>query len=124
MLMERGDPIYIGEATKVADRYLELNFGREAAGGEGGHTGDGDARALELWLENEYGQRLTSAPQHSPVIVKARIRFMVDVADPSATLTIFNEEHRAVMIASTLNDQDRTRTLQPRRRARPPRVGV
>jgi ABC-2 type transport system ATP-binding protein len=108
MLMERGDPIYIGEATKVADRYLELNFGREAAGGEGGHTGDGDARALELWLENEYGQRLTSAPQHSPIIVKARIRFMVDVADPSATLTIFNEEHRAVMIASTLNDQDRT----------------
>ena len=30
LLLERGDPIYIGEPHEVADRYLELNFGRDA----------------------------------------------------------------------------------------------
>jgi ABC-type polysaccharide/polyol phosphate transport system ATPase subunit len=108
MLMERGDQLYVGEAHEVADRYLELNFGREADGAEGGHTGDGDARVLELWLENATGERLTSAAQHSPITIKARVRFMVDVADPSSSLYIYNEEHRAVTIASTLNENDRT----------------
>ena len=108
MLMERGKQLYVGEAHEVADRYLELNFGRDAGGAEAGHAGDGDARVLELWLENEAGERLTSAPQHSPLIVKARVRFMVDVADPSSSLYIYNDEHRAVTIASTLNEQERT----------------
>jgi ABC-type multidrug transport system ATPase subunit len=108
MLMERGNQLYIGEAHEVANRYLELNFGREAGGGEGGQTGDGDARVLELWLEDERGERLTSAPQHSPLTIRAQVRFMVDVIDPSSTLTIFNDEHRAVTIASTLNENERT----------------
>ncbi len=29
LLLERGDPVYLGEPHEVADRYLELNFGRD-----------------------------------------------------------------------------------------------
>jgi ABC-type polysaccharide/polyol phosphate transport system ATPase subunit len=109
MLLERGDQICIGDAHEVAERYLELNFGRDSGGADAdGHAGDGDARVQELWLENESSERLTSAPQHSPLTVRARVRFMVDVADPSSTLTILNDEHRAVTVASTLNEQEHT----------------
>ena len=34
LLLERGDPVYLGEPHEVADRYLELNFGRETAVGD------------------------------------------------------------------------------------------
>jgi len=102
MLLERGDPIYMGDPHEVADRYLELNFGREAAGSEEeGTVGDGDARVLALWLEGPDGQRLTNVAQHTTVTAKARVRFMVDMIHPSAGLFIYNEEHRAVMVAST-----------------------
>ena len=29
LLLERGDPVYLGDPQEVADRYLELNFGRD-----------------------------------------------------------------------------------------------
>ena len=29
LLLERGDPVYLGDPEEVADRYLELNFGRD-----------------------------------------------------------------------------------------------
>ena len=37
LLLERGAPVHLGEPHEVADRYLEINFGRdpEAAGAEG-----------------------------------------------------------------------------------------
>jgi ABC-type polysaccharide/polyol phosphate transport system ATPase subunit len=108
MLMERGNQICLGEAHEVAERYLELNFGRDSVRGGGGHTGDGDAQVQEVWVENEREERLTNAPQHSPLTVKARVRFMVDVSDPSSTLTILNDEHRAVTVSSTLKEHERT----------------
>jgi ABC-type polysaccharide/polyol phosphate transport system ATPase subunit len=108
MLLERGSQLHVGEPHEVADRYLELNFGREAQTGEDGHSGDGDARVVELWLENDEGVPLTNAPQHQPLTVYARVRFMVGVADPSASLYIYNEDHRAVTIASTAVENERS----------------
>jgi ABC-type polysaccharide/polyol phosphate transport system ATPase subunit len=108
MLMQRGNQICMGDAHEVAERYLELNFGRDATAAAGDHTGDGDAEVQEVWVENALGERLTSAPQHSPLTVKARVRFMVDVSDPSSTLTILNDEHRAMTISSSLTEHERT----------------
>jgi ABC-type polysaccharide/polyol phosphate transport system ATPase subunit len=109
LLLERGVPLYLGEPHEVADRYLELNFGREpSTEGEDGHRGDGDARVLELWLENAAAERLSSVPQQARVALKARVRFMVAVEDPSASLYIYNEEHRAITIASTAVQNERS----------------
>jgi len=104
LLLERGDPVYIGEPHEVADRYLELNFGRDPAATSGAspdRTGDGEARVIEVWIEDEDGVRLVAAPQHSRMTVKARVLFMVDLVDPAASLHVFNEEHQPMFFATT-----------------------
>ena len=111
LLLERGDPMYLGDPQEVADRYLELNFGRDpeaVAGVAGEHAGDGDARVLSVWLEDEAGEELTSAPQHQPITIKARVRFMSEVLDPSSGMIIYNEEHRPITIATTAFDHERS----------------
>ena len=111
LLLQRGNPVYLGEPHEVADRYLELNFGRDGQAIEAtgdGHSGDGEARVVEVWMERETGERLLSAPQHRRVTLKARVLFMVDVTDPSASVYVYNEEHRAVVIATTAVDNERT----------------
>ena len=105
LLLERGDPVYLGEPHEVADRYLELNFNREsdlavAAVGTS-RDGDGEARVLAGWVENARGERLSRAPQGEPVTLKARVLFMVDVVNPQASLLVLNEEHKMVLVATT-----------------------
>ena len=110
LLLERGEPVYLGEPYEVADRYLELNFGREPtvaiAGDE--RAGDGEARVTEVWLEDGDGNRLTAAPQQTRVTVKARVLCMVDLVDPAASLSIYNEEHQPMFHATTSFENERT----------------
>ncbi len=111
LLLERGKPVYLGEPHEVADRYLELNFGREPEVAQvtgDGHAGSGQARVAEVWLEDAEGERLTSVPQHHPVTLCARVTFSVDVDDPSTAVQIHNEEHRAVLVASTAVENERS----------------
>ena len=111
LLLERGDPVYLGDPHEVADRYLELNFGRDPQSmgvGAEERVGDGQARIVDVWLENEVGKRLSNVPQHEAVTLKARVSFTVNVSDPSASLYIYNEGHHAVVIATTWMDNDRT----------------
>jgi ABC-type polysaccharide/polyol phosphate transport system ATPase subunit len=111
LLLERGTAVYLGEPHEVADRYLELNFGRDPAAATrvpDGHSGDGHARIADVWLESEIGDRLANVPQHQPVALRARVLFMVDVTDPAASVYVYNEEHRAVLIATTAIDNERS----------------
>jgi ABC-type polysaccharide/polyol phosphate transport system ATPase subunit len=111
LLLERGSPVYMGEPYEVADRYLELNFGRDpsATGASvDGHTGDGEARVAEVWLESDDGERLTSVPQQEQVTLYARVEFMVDIEDPAASVFVYNEEHRAIVVATTAIDNERS----------------
>ena len=71
LLLERGDPVYLGDPEEVADRYLELNFGRDprSMGARGEErVGDGQARIADVWIENEIGraalQRSPTTPRH------------------------------------------------------------
>jgi ABC-type polysaccharide/polyol phosphate transport system ATPase subunit len=111
LLLERGTPVHLGEPHEVADRYLELNFGRAPApeaATEDGHTGDGQARVAEVWLESEAGERLSSVPQHGRVTLSARVQFIVDVEDPAASVHVYNEEHKAVVVANTAVENERS----------------
>jgi ABC-type polysaccharide/polyol phosphate transport system ATPase subunit len=111
LLLERGNPVYMGAPHEVADRYLELNFGRDPqtdAALAGGRSGDGEARVTEVWLEGETGERLSSIPQQHRVTLRACARFMVDVVDPEASVQIYNEEHRVVVVATTAVDNERS----------------
>ena len=111
LLLERGDPVHVGEPHEVADRYLELNFGRELAATPGAgddRPGDGEARVIEVWIEDADGNRLTAAPQHSRITVKARVLCMVDLLDPSASLSVYNEEHQPMFHATTTFENEHT----------------
>ena len=111
MLIERGRQVYLGDPEEVADRYLELNFGRAAAAepdSPGVHSGDGGARITEVWLTDENGERPGALPQHRPVTVSARVRFLEDVENPGASMHIYNEEHKAVLVATTQTEHERT----------------
>jgi ABC-type polysaccharide/polyol phosphate transport system ATPase subunit len=111
LLLERGATVHIGEPHEVADRYLELNFGRDPeseATAAAERSGDGEARVLEAWVENESGERLPTAAQHERVTLNARVLFMVDVDDPAASLYILNEEHKAIVIANTAVENERS----------------
>ncbi len=111
LLLERGNTVHLGEPHDVADRYLELNFGRDPgviAGDADGRPGDGEARVIEVWLEDEYGQRLAAAPQHTRVVIKARVAFMVDLLNPAASLHVFNEEHQPMFFATTQIDHEQS----------------
>ena len=111
LLLERGNPVYMGEPHEVADRYLELNFGRDPVS-EGiatdGHTGGGEARVSEVWVENADGDRLSSVPQQQRITLNARVTFLVDVTDPSASVYVYNEEHRPVIVATTAIETERS----------------
>jgi ABC-type polysaccharide/polyol phosphate transport system ATPase subunit len=111
LLLERGSMVHIGEPHEVADRYLEINFGRppEAADGEnGGRGGDGEARVVEAWVEDEEGERLSSALQGRRVVLKAKVVFTADVEDPIAALYVLNEDHVAVLVATSEREHPRS----------------
>jgi ABC-type polysaccharide/polyol phosphate transport system ATPase subunit len=108
MLLERGTQVYIGEPHEVADRYLEINFGREpeTAVVDPERSGDGEARVVEVWVSDESGERLSSVPQGTRVTLNAKVEFRVSVSDPAATLYVLNEEHKAMFVASTETDSE------------------
>ena len=103
LLLERGSVVYMGEPQEVGDRYLELNFGRDPnAAGKAEGPGDGEARVLEAWVEDDQGQRQAAVPQGQRMTLRARVTFMVDVEDPQASVYVHNEDHKAVLVASTV----------------------
>jgi ABC-type polysaccharide/polyol phosphate transport system ATPase subunit len=111
LLLERGNVVHLGEPHEVADRYLEINFGREpeAAGGDAdGRAGDGEARIVEAWVEDEHDQRQSSLPQGPQVTLKALVNFTVDVVDPVASLYVLNEDHVAIVVATTAHVTERS----------------
>jgi ABC-type multidrug transport system ATPase subunit len=103
MLLEHGQMVHIGDPAEISDRYLELNFGRssEALDEVGATVGDGDARVVEVWLEDEEGRRGGAMPQGQRITLRALVHFHVDVDDPQAEVQIHNEDHKAVMVATT-----------------------
>jgi ABC-type polysaccharide/polyol phosphate transport system ATPase subunit len=111
LLLERGEMIHLGEPHEVADRYLEINFGREAdAPGEAGSSrgGDGDARVVQAWIEDAHGRRPASLLQGQRIVLKALVRFEVEVEDPVASLYVLNEDHLAIVVATSSRADERS----------------
>jgi ABC-type polysaccharide/polyol phosphate transport system ATPase subunit len=112
LLLEKGSMVHLGEPHEVADRYLEINFGRdpEAAAKrvEEGRGGDGEARIAEAWVEDDRGERSSSLPQGQRITVKALVNFLVDVEDPAAGLYVLDEDHVAILVASSSVEHERS----------------
>jgi ABC-type polysaccharide/polyol phosphate transport system ATPase subunit len=104
LLLERGGEVYLGDPKDVAEQYLEINFGREpeAVTSSSGRVGDGDARVVEVWVEDEQGRRQPAVPQGQRMTLRLLVDFMVDVEDPQASVYVHDEEQKAVLVTSTV----------------------
>jgi ABC-type polysaccharide/polyol phosphate transport system ATPase subunit len=112
MLLERGEMVSIGDPRDVADRYLEIAFGR-AVGYEdpdvgSARMGDGTARVTDVWLGDERVEKRAVAPQSEPLTLKVLIRFDADVLDPAVSMTLLNEHRQPVVVSTTTQDQEQT----------------
>jgi ABC-type polysaccharide/polyol phosphate transport system ATPase subunit len=119
LLLERGAPVHLGDTKHVADRYMEINFGRDPAvlDSVDGRRGDGHARVAEVWLEDHEGRRQLAVPQGQRVTLRAAVEFLLDVEDPQASVQIHNEEHRPVMVASSWVQHERSGSFRAGERA-------
>jgi ABC-type polysaccharide/polyol phosphate transport system ATPase subunit len=122
MLLERGEMIRIGEPETVAERYLELNFQRDAEDEPDGsplaeqlaeqrrseRPGDGAARVKSAWLEDQHGRHQNSVHQGKELALKCLVRFDRDLEDPAVSLTIEDEDRQAVVVVTTMNQHERT----------------
>jgi ABC-type polysaccharide/polyol phosphate transport system ATPase subunit len=116
MLLERGAMVSIGDPRDVADRYLELAFGR-AAGYEdddvgSARMGDGAARVSDVWLGDDQSEHRAVAPQSEPLTLKVLVTFNNDVVDPAVSMTLLNEQRQPVVVATTAKDQEETGSFQ------------
>jgi ABC-type polysaccharide/polyol phosphate transport system ATPase subunit len=111
LLLERGSPVYLGDTQEVADRYLEINFRREGGTGHSvdGGSFQGDAKVLDVWVENDRGERLTAAPQGQQVTLQVLIAYAVDVEDGHAGVFLHNDEQKTVLVLSTILEPEGTR---------------
>jgi len=112
MLLERGEVVSVGDPRAVADRYLELSFGRAAGYEDGGvgsaRMGDGTARVSDVWLGDDPSERRSVAPQAEPLTLKALIAFNTDVVDPAVSLTLLNDQRQPVVVATTASEREQS----------------
>jgi ABC-type proline/glycine betaine transport system ATPase subunit len=117
LLLERGRAVVLGEPHKVADRYLTVNFDHAAAAeaeaqaateglqptsdAETGRFGDGKARIVGVWMEDDDGNRQTSVGREQIASIRTLVEFHEDVANPVVQLAVENEERIPVIVAST-----------------------
>jgi ABC-type polysaccharide/polyol phosphate transport system ATPase subunit len=116
MLLERGEMVSIGDPRDVADRYLEIAFGREVGYEDldidSARMGDGAARVSEVWLGDDRAERRAVAPQSEPLTLNALVKFNANVHDPAVSLTLLNDHRQPVVVATTTQDHEQTGGFQ------------
>jgi hypothetical protein len=108
MLLERGDVRLIGEPERVANHYIEVNFGRDrladnAAEDDEGEErfGSGTAEIVEAWFEDEDGKPATTLPHGCACSVNMRIRFHETFEHPAVAMLIENEARQPLFATSS-----------------------
>jgi ABC-type polysaccharide/polyol phosphate transport system ATPase subunit len=120
MLIEHGRVVEIGDPEDVGERYLELNFSREARAAEATapaeegelvptmepaldpeaeviRHGDESAEILAGWVEDEHGQRTTAIPTGRACAICMSVVFHETVTDPLFSLMLVDAQQRVFM---------------------------
>jgi len=121
LLLERGEIVSMGEPRDVADRYLEIAFGRQVEQAEAGRQveqagadesssrmGDGAARVSDVWLGDNVSERRVVAPQSEPLTLNVLLTFYADVLDPALSMALMNEHRQPVVVATTAKEHEET----------------
>ena len=110
MLLERGEVVTIGDPADVADRYLEIAFGRDVGYDDfevaTPRMGDGAARVSEVWLGDDRAEKRSVAPQSEPLTLNVLVKFNREVSDPAVSMTLLE---RATPAGRRRDDDRRSR---------------
>jgi ABC-type polysaccharide/polyol phosphate transport system ATPase subunit len=106
MLLDHGELVAIGDPEEVGDRYLEMNFTATAQTRQDGREGDGFARVVDGWLENEAGERVDQILQGERCTLRAVVHFVEAINHPSLTISLRNERGDNVLILTTIVDHN------------------
>jgi ABC-type sulfate/molybdate transport systems ATPase subunit len=105
LLLERGRIVALGDPEEVADRYLQLNFaglGEVSGNGVGlARPGDGAARVVDAWIEDEHGVRQGAVAQAHACALRATIQVERSLEDPVVAVAVVNAQHQNVFVASS-----------------------
>ena len=86
VLLEEGRVVALGDPPEVADRYMEMNFEpgstSDPAAFGGQRAGDGSARVLEAWIEDDKGQRSDGDSSGHPLRLQGPRAFPRGAARP------------------------------------------
>ena len=114
LLLERGQVAAIGDPDEIADRYLQLNFegiGANHVDGSGSgkpRAGDGDARVIDAWIEDEHEARHGAVAQGRPCSVHASVRFERSFEDPEFAVALVNAQRQNVFVANSASRGDQS----------------
>jgi ABC-type polysaccharide/polyol phosphate transport system ATPase subunit len=120
LLLDHGRVVAIGDPRSVGDQYLELNFNelvQTMPTETGERAGDGRARIVDAWLEDEGGHRHTQFLQGTRSTFHADVDFFETIEDPSLTVAFRNDQGHNVLIFSTLIGHQGTGTFAAGTRA-------
>jgi ABC-type polysaccharide/polyol phosphate transport system ATPase subunit len=117
LLLESGEIKLIADPARVAQHYVELNFGRDNVQADESEEverlGDQAAQLIDAWFEDEHGQRKSALPQGRPCRFRARVRFNKASDNPGCAVLFENERHHPLFAASTDRIADQTGSFRP-----------
>jgi ABC-type polysaccharide/polyol phosphate transport system ATPase subunit len=108
VLLEQGEVVADGDAHEVIMDYRQrdLEAERTAATAAGGGTrwGDGAARVVDAWFEDDQGRRQPAVGQSSRVTYRARVRFDAPIEKPIFGMILKGESGEHVFVTNTMLD--------------------
>ncbi|MGH2838758.1 MAG: ABC transporter ATP-binding protein [Thermoleophilaceae bacterium] len=112
MLLERGVVRLVDEPERVANHYVEVNFGRDRLAADAAEPtsgeerfGSGDAEIVDAWFEDEHGERTQVIPHGIPCSVNIRVRFHETFDDPAVAILLENETHQPLFATSNADGE-------------------
>jgi ABC-type polysaccharide/polyol phosphate transport system ATPase subunit len=100
LLIERGQPMEIGDPRHIGRRYNELNFGRlvhaESTDGEARYGDHGAAEIAAAWCENAAGEKVAAIGQGEDVQVCMEVTFQETLEDPIFGVAVRNEARHTI----------------------------
>ena len=107
VLLEQGVVRLIGDPERVANHYVEVNFGRDRLAAEkpaqalaDERFGSGAAEIVEAWFEDERGEPTGVLPHGAPCSVNIRVRFHKRIEGPAVAVLLENEAHQPLFATS------------------------
>jgi energy-coupling factor transporter ATP-binding protein EcfA2 len=102
LLITDGEIETIGDPARVGRRYIERNFETfKTRQEEPDQPAAARARIAEVWLENDAGMRIESAPHGTRLHLRARIEVDAPVREPVVDFWVDDEDDTRVFATST-----------------------